>query len=46
MKNLGFLVTCTKLPHKKRYEVEESKEKPGWAICPACGNYHRVKKEQ
>jgi hypothetical protein len=37
------LVTCDKFAHKKSYLVEEAKEKPGYAICPACGDYHRVK---
>lgn len=43
-----FLVTCNKSAHqhKKSYLVEEAKEKPGYAICPACGNYHRVKTER
>ena len=40
-------VLCTKFSrfiHKKRYEAHESKEKPNYAICPACGNYHRLKR--
>ena len=37
-------VLCTKFIHKKRYEAHESKEKPNYAICPACGNYHRLKR--
>lgn len=46
MKNATRLVRCNKIPHKKTYEVNESKEKPGYAVCPACGCYHRVKKEK
>ena len=47
MKPITGTVLCTKFPpHKKRYEVVESREKPGYAICPACGCYHRVKKEE
>lgn len=44
--NTNLFVTCNKFPHKKTYMVEEAKEKPGYAICPACGNYHRVKTEK
>ena len=41
------LVTCDNSPykHKKTYESVESKKKPGYAICPACGEYHEVRYE-
>ena len=38
-------VTCTSLKRPKTYEATESKHKPGFAICPACGEYHRKNKE-
>ncbi len=37
-------VTCTTFPRKKVWPVAESEEKPGYAICPACGKYHKEKK--
>lgn len=39
-------VTCNKNHRNKIWPATESKDKPGWAICPACGCYHRIKKEQ
>lgn len=33
-------VTCTNIKRPKTYVVAESKKKPGFAICPACGEYH------
>lgn len=45
MKSENKLIVCNKVPHKKRYLVSESKKKPGYGICPACGNYHRLEKE-
>lgn len=37
-------VTCTNLKRPKTYEVTEAKEKPGHAICPVCGEYHKLNK--
>lgn len=38
-------VTCIKIKRPKTYEAAESKEKPGFAICPVCGEYHKLNKE-
>ena len=46
MKKTENLVTCTKYSHEKTYLVKRSRKKPGYAICPACGEYHRIKKEK
>ena len=37
------VITCNK-GRKKVWEVAEAKDKPGYAICPSCGCYHRIKK--
>ena len=39
-------VICTNLKRPKIYEVSESKDNPGFVICPACGEYHKISKKE
>ena len=41
-------ITCTKGKRPRTWETIEAKEKPGYAICPVCNEYHKVeyKKEK
>lgn len=38
-------ITCTTFKRSKTYEAVESKEKPGYAICPVCGEYHKINRK-
>ena len=43
-KNKNCFVQCT-FGRNKTYAATKDEKKPDRAICPACGNYHPVKKE-
>ena len=47
MKKSEKTITCTNVPHPKTYIVDDEVviAKRGKAICPACGEYHKVEKE-